>query len=270
MLFLLSQDMTVCKFFAHLLFLQATNGQKDTCFTWKQRKRWTSWPFFATFLSDNCFFVHVLFVTVWGRCAENLIAFSWNLSWVLIPMNLLNLEMSKHQSNWMLLFFCCFFHLPLVYNQCFYLCDFMCRPRRPRPPPPGSYRDPYDDDPYFRDPYADPYYRTRYLPPPPPGYARYDPYYDPYDRRPLPLPSRDPYLRDRLADAYARPHADYYGRRSPPLSAPSASARWVIAISEWPFSFPANSVLFSSHAKFGPAESECESLLHSVCNLLCV
>ncbi|KAK7104296.1 RNA-binding protein lark-like [Littorina saxatilis] len=97
-------------------------------------------------------------------------------------------------------------------------------PRRPRQPPGGGggYRDPYDSDPFMRDPYhdpyADPYYRSRYLPPPP-SYGRYDPY-DPYDRRPLPLP-RDPYLRERMADPYAR---DYYARRSPPLSAPGAAA----------------------------------------------
>ncbi|KAK7476253.1 hypothetical protein BaRGS_00032529, partial [Batillaria attramentaria] len=87
-------------------------------------------------------------------------------------------------------------------------------PRRPRPPP-GPYRDPYDD-PYYPDPY-DPYYRSRYYLPPPPGYSRYDPYYDPYDRRPLPLPPRDPYYRERLAaaDPYERTSAaDPYARSS--------------------------------------------------------
>ena len=142
--------------------------------------------------------------------------------------------MSKWQSSWMFLLFH-FFCLPFQLDQlliCVYIfiCLYTCRPRRSRPPPPGNYRDPYDDDPYYRDPYADHYYRSRYLPPPPPGhpgYARYDPYYDPYDRRPLPLPSRDPYLRDRLTDPYARPHPDYYARRSPPLSGVSTGMRWV-------------------------------------------
>lgn len=77
------------------------------------------------------------------------------------------------------------------------------KPRGPEPP----YRDPY------RDPY-DPYYRDRYLPPPPP-HDRYRPYPEPYDRRPLPPPPpRDPYFRER--DPYARPPPEYYGRRSPP------------------------------------------------------
>ncbi|XP_052769573.1 RNA-binding protein lark-like [Mya arenaria] len=70
-------------------------------------------------------------------------------------------------------------------------------PSRPRPFP-------------ERDPYADPYYRDRY--PPPPPMDRYRPYPDPYDRRPLP-PPRDPYYRD--VDPYARPPPEYYGRRDP-------------------------------------------------------
>lgn len=108
------------------------------------------------------------------------------------------------------------------------------RPRPPRPPP-GPHRDSYDD-PY----YPDPYYRSRYLPPPPPlGYSRYDPYLDPYDRQLLPLP-RDPHYRERLAaadpyarcpdpyarlaaaDPYAGLPADYSARRSPPPPANGA------------------------------------------------
>ncbi|XP_041352431.1 RNA-binding protein lark-like isoform X2 [Gigantopelta aegis] len=78
-------------------------------------------------------------------------------------------------------------------------------PTRPRYPPRES---PYARP---RDPYDDPYYRDRYLPPPPPM-DRYRPYPDIYDRRPPP-PPRDPYYRDR--DPYTRPPPDYY-RRSPP------------------------------------------------------
>jgi hypothetical protein len=92
---------------------------------------------------------------------------------------------------------------------------------RPRGAP---MRDMYPRDPYARDPY-DPYYRDRYLPPPPmERMERYRPYPDPYDRRPLPPPPRDPYFRER--DPYTRPPPEYYvgsGRRSPTM--PSAPAR---------------------------------------------
>lgn len=87
---------------------------------------------------------------------------------------------------------------------------------KPRGAPPM--RDMYPRDPYPRDPY-DPYYRDRYLPPPPlERFDRYRPYPDPYDRRPL--PPRDPFLRER--DLYSRPPPEYYvtsGRRSPPTAA---------------------------------------------------
>ncbi|XP_076463399.1 uncharacterized protein LOC143295668 [Babylonia areolata] len=74
----------------------------------------------------------------------------------------------------------------------------------------GPYRDPYDDY------YADPYYRRRYLPPPP-AYERYSPY-DPYERRRLAL-ARDPYYLERERDYYDRLAArdayyDYYARRA--------------------------------------------------------
>lgn len=94
---------------------------------------------------------------------------------------------------------------------------------RPRGAP---MRDMYPRDPYARDPY-DPYYRDRYLPPPPmERMERYRPYPDPYDRRPLPPPPRDPYFRER--DPYTRPPPEYYvgsGRRSPTMpSAPASEA----------------------------------------------
>jgi len=80
-----------------------------------------------------------------------------------------------------------------------------------RPPPYG--RDDYRD----RDPYADhPYYRRRYLPPPP-AYDRYAPY-DPYERRRMSL-ARDPYYMERERDYYDRLAArdaayyEYYARR---------------------------------------------------------
>lgn len=74
----------------------------------------------------------------------------------------------------------------------------------------GPYRDPYDDY------YADPYYRRRYLPPPP-AYERYSPYY-PYERRRLAM-ARDPYYLERERDYYDRLAAreayyDYYARRA--------------------------------------------------------
>lgn len=87
----------------------------------------------------------------------------------------------------------------------------ICRTRPPKGAPHRGGGD-YGRDPYPRDdPYAHPYYRDRYPPPPP---DRYRPYPDPYDRRPP--PPRDPYYRDR--DPYARPPPEYYGRRgaSPP------------------------------------------------------
>lgn len=79
-----------------------------------------------------------------------------------------------------------------------------------RPPPPYG-REPFDD------PYGDPYYRRRFLPPPP--YDRYAPYGDPYERRRMAM-ARDPYFLERERDYYDQMAArdayyDYYARRRP-------------------------------------------------------